>query len=87
MPLQTVGVDLDWTPNTNHVGFYVARAKNFYADAGLAVNIISPSVDGYKATPASRVGEFPSRCPSADDGRAAGIPGPIRGAIRLLRRA
>ena len=29
-----VTVALDWTPNTNHAGFYIAKAKNFYADAG-----------------------------------------------------
>ncbi|TIX37445.1 MAG: myristoyl transferase, partial [Mesorhizobium sp.] len=32
---QTVTVALDWTPNTNHVGLYVAQAKGFYAEAGL----------------------------------------------------
>lgn len=36
----TVTVALDWTPNTNHVGLYVAREKGFYKDAGLDVNIL-----------------------------------------------
>ncbi|RUM24951.1 ABC transporter substrate-binding protein [Rhizobium vallis] len=31
---------LDWTPNTNHIGVYVAKAKGFYADAGLDVEIL-----------------------------------------------
>ena len=26
-----VTVALDWTPNTNHIGLYVARDKGFYA--------------------------------------------------------
>ncbi|RMD73875.1 MAG: myristoyl transferase, partial [Chloroflexi bacterium] len=26
---------LDWTPNTNHIGFYVAIAKGWYRDAGI----------------------------------------------------
>ena len=35
-----VTVALDWTPNTNHIGLYVARDKGFYADAGLEVEIL-----------------------------------------------
>ncbi len=34
---------LDWTPNTNHTGFYVALAKGFYRDLGLDVKIVQPS--------------------------------------------
>ncbi|MGO8077742.1 ABC transporter substrate-binding protein, partial [Rhizobium leguminosarum] len=29
-----------WTPNTNHIGIYVAKAKGFYADDGLDVEIL-----------------------------------------------
>lgn len=35
MALAPVTVALDWTPNTNHVGFFVAKAKGWYKDAGL----------------------------------------------------
>ncbi|WP_312796338.1 ABC transporter substrate-binding protein [Tianweitania sp.] len=35
-----VTVALDWTPNTNHIGLYVARDKGFYAEAGLDVEIL-----------------------------------------------
>ncbi|GHD24304.1 ABC transporter substrate-binding protein [Tianweitania populi] len=35
-----VRVALDWTPNTNHIGLYVAREKGFYAQAGLDVEIL-----------------------------------------------
>ena len=28
---------LDWTPNTNHVGIYVAQEKGFFEEAGLSV--------------------------------------------------
>ena len=48
-------VALDWTPNTNHAGFYVSKAQGLYAAAGLDVSFISPHADGYGATPASRV--------------------------------
>ena len=29
----TVRLALDWTPNTDHTGFYVAQAKGMYRDA------------------------------------------------------
>ena len=38
--LRKVTVALDWTPNTNHIGLYVARDKGFYAEAGLEVEIL-----------------------------------------------
>jgi ABC-type nitrate/sulfonate/bicarbonate transport system substrate-binding protein len=55
--MSPITVALDWTPNTNHVGFYVAKAKGWYGDAGLEVTLLSPHHDGYKATPASRVAD------------------------------
>ncbi|MEZ5260924.1 MAG: ABC transporter substrate-binding protein [Acidimicrobiales bacterium] len=44
--LQEVTLMLDWTPNTNHSGFYLARTEGYYRDAGLDVTIIEPSADG-----------------------------------------
>jgi ABC-type nitrate/sulfonate/bicarbonate transport system substrate-binding protein len=35
-----VRLALDWTPNTNHTGFYVAQAKGWYADAGVELEIL-----------------------------------------------
>lgn len=40
--LTKVTVMLDWTPNTNHSGMYVAKAKGWYADAGLDVKFLQP---------------------------------------------
>lgn len=34
---------LDWTANTNHIGFYVAQARGYYAEANLKVEIIEPT--------------------------------------------
>ncbi len=34
---------LDWTPNTNHSGIYVAKAKGWYAEVGLDLQIIESS--------------------------------------------
>ena len=36
----TVTVQLDWTPNTNHTGIYVALAKGWYKDAGIEVDVL-----------------------------------------------
>lgn len=43
---------LDWTPNTNHTGLYVAKELGYYADEGLEVNIEIP----YEATSAQLLG-------------------------------
>lgn len=37
---------LDWTPNTNHTGLYVAQANGYFAEEGLEVEIVQPSEDG-----------------------------------------
>jgi ABC-type nitrate/sulfonate/bicarbonate transport system substrate-binding protein len=34
---------LDWSPNTNHTGFFVAQEKGYYAEANLEVEIIEPA--------------------------------------------
>lgn len=49
--MTSVTIALDWSPNTNHTGFYVARSKGFYKDAGIDVTILSPHLDEYKRTP------------------------------------
>ena len=35
-----VSIALDWTPNTNHIGLYVAQQKGFFSEAGLKVTIL-----------------------------------------------
>lgn len=35
-----VRIALDWTANTNHIGLFVARDKGFYAEAGIAAEIL-----------------------------------------------
>ncbi len=37
VPLRTLTLWLDWYPNSDHVGVYVAMAKGYYAREGLAV--------------------------------------------------
>jgi ABC-type nitrate/sulfonate/bicarbonate transport system substrate-binding protein len=36
----TVRLALDWTPNTDHTGFYVARSKGWYRDVGIDLQIL-----------------------------------------------
>lgn len=40
--MKDVTLMLDWTPNTNHTGLYVAQAMGWYEEAGLNVEIIIP---------------------------------------------
>jgi ABC-type nitrate/sulfonate/bicarbonate transport system substrate-binding protein len=39
-PLGTVRLALDWTPNTNHIGFYVAQQDGAYADAAVDLRFL-----------------------------------------------
>ena len=36
----TVRLALDWTPNTDHTGFFVARSKGWYRDAAIDLQIL-----------------------------------------------
>ncbi|MDO5422758.1 MAG: ABC transporter substrate-binding protein [Eubacteriales bacterium] len=49
---------LDWTPNTNHTGLYVAQAKGYFEEAGLNVEIVQPPEDGAELLVASGKAEF-----------------------------
>jgi len=40
--LQRVSVTLDWTPNTNHTGLYVAQELGYFRAEGLDVDILQP---------------------------------------------
>jgi ABC-type nitrate/sulfonate/bicarbonate transport system substrate-binding protein len=49
---------LDWVPNTNHTGLYVAKDKGYYAEEGMEVNIIQPTEGGSADLIAANQGEF-----------------------------
>ena len=49
---------LDWTPNTNHTGFYAAQALGYYEEAGLNVTIVQPPEDGAALMCASGQAQF-----------------------------
>ncbi|MCL1976358.1 MAG: ABC transporter substrate-binding protein [Firmicutes bacterium] len=39
---QSLTIALDWTPNINHSGLYVAQALGYFTEQGLTVNIVEP---------------------------------------------
>ena len=49
---------LDWTPNTNHTGLYVAQEKGYFEDAGLDVEIVQPPEDGAEVLVGSGKAQF-----------------------------
>lgn len=49
---------LDWTPNTNHTGLYVAEENGYFADAGLNVSIQQPPDGGATDMVASGGAQF-----------------------------
>ena len=55
---ETITIVLDWTPNTNHTGIYVAQAKGFFEEAGLNVEVVQPPEDGAVMLVASGKAQF-----------------------------
>lgn len=56
--LEKVTLILDWTPNTNHTGVYVAKEKGYYEELGLDVEIIQPSEGSSLQLLAAEKGDF-----------------------------
>lgn len=48
--LEEVTLVLDYVPNTNHTGIYVAEELGYFEEAGLNVSIVEPGNDGTSAT-------------------------------------
>ncbi len=49
---------LDWTPNTNHTGIYVAEEKGYFADAGIEVEVVQPPEGGAEMLVGSGKAQF-----------------------------
>ena len=56
--LEKITFVLDWTPNTNHTGLYVAQEKGYFEEAGLEVEIVQPPEDGAEVLVASGKAQF-----------------------------
>lgn len=80
--LTKVTVMLDWTPNTNHAGIFVAKEKGWYRDAGLDVQIVEPASGGVEQVVAAGKADFGiSVQEQVIPARARGIPIVSIGAI------
>jgi len=49
---------LDWVPNTNHTGIYVAKVKGYFTEEGLDVDIIQPGESSADQLVASNTAQF-----------------------------
>lgn len=56
--LQKVTVLLDWVPNTNHTGLYVALDQGYYKQAGLDVKLVQATEGGTSQLVAAGQGDF-----------------------------
>jgi ABC-type nitrate/sulfonate/bicarbonate transport system substrate-binding protein len=56
--LTPVTLMLDWVPNTNHTGIFVAQQKGYFKEAGLDVKIIQPGEVYPEAAVASGSADF-----------------------------
>lgn len=56
--LTEITLSLDWTPNTNHTGIYVALAKGYFEEAGLSVTVVQPPETGAAAMCAAGQAQF-----------------------------
>ena len=70
--LEKITFVLDWTPNTNHTGLYVAKEKGYFEKEGLDVEIVQPPEDGADALVASGTAQFGV---SFQDSMAPGVAG------------
>ncbi|MCM3654674.1 ABC transporter substrate-binding protein [Metabacillus litoralis] len=72
---EKVTVVLDWTPNTNHTGLYVAEEKGYFKEEGLDVEIIMPGESGADQLVASGKADFGvSYQESITQARVQGVP-------------
>ncbi len=53
--MQTLSIALDWTPNTNHIGIFVAQQLGFYKELGLEVAVVHPLADNYQVSPGKKL--------------------------------
>ena len=56
--LTKVTVILDWVPNTNHTGLYVAKDNGYFKEEGLEVEIIQPAEGSTSTLIAAGKGDF-----------------------------
>lgn len=58
----SITIVLEWTPNTNHTGIYVAKEMGYFAEKGLDVQVVQPPEGGAEALVASGKAQFGVSC-------------------------
>ena len=77
---------LDYVPNTNHIGVYVAQALGYYKEEGLDVEIIQPTEGATATLIASGKGEFGvSYQEDVTYARTADDPLPVKAIAAILQ--
>lgn len=89
--MEKLTIALDWTPNTNHAGLFLAQQQGLYAAAGLEVALLSPAQDEYATTPARRLvaGEVDLAVASSEtvlSYRTAAVPVELTAVAALLQQ-
>ena len=56
--LTEITLCVDWTPNTNHTGFFVADKLGYYEEAGIKIQIVQPPENGAELMTASGQAQF-----------------------------
>jgi ABC-type nitrate/sulfonate/bicarbonate transport system substrate-binding protein len=73
--LTSVTLMLDWTPNTNHAGIYLAQANGWYEEEGIDLTIVEPGQTGVDQVVAAGQAQFGIAVQeSVIPARAQGIP-------------
>lgn len=85
MARREVVVALDWSPNTNHTGFYVAKAKGYYEELGLSVRLLGANekefAGSYSGEAAPGGDPFPTPCNRVAAGEATFAVNSPEGAV------
>jgi ABC-type nitrate/sulfonate/bicarbonate transport system substrate-binding protein len=53
--MRPLKIALDWTPNTNHIGIFVAKQLGYYKEIGIEVEVLNPISDNYQLTPGKKL--------------------------------
>jgi ABC-type nitrate/sulfonate/bicarbonate transport system substrate-binding protein len=53
--MRPLKIALDWTPNTNHIGIFVAKQLGYYKEKGIEVEVLNPISDNYQLTPGKKL--------------------------------
>ncbi|WP_338765695.1 ABC transporter substrate-binding protein [Bernardetia sp. ABR2-2B] len=53
--MKKLRIALDWTPNINHIGIFIAKELGFYKELEIETTILNPLEDNYALTPGKKL--------------------------------